>query len=403
MSADTARAPQPKRRETCPGCGAPGPRSFHRVESAPVHSCLLMASAAQAASYPTGGIDLAFCASCGFISNLIFDPAAQEYSPQYEETQHFSPLFNAFAEDLARRLIERFDVRGRTILEVGCGKGEFLDVLCRLGGNRGVGIDPGARPERFSAEALERFTLVRDWFARGFRPIPHDVFVCRHTLEHAGETREFVSAVREYVGARPDALVFFEVPDTGRVLREQAFWDVYYEHCSYFTPGSLARLFRSCGFEILELELDFAGQYILLMARPAPGPTAPRFPLEDDLAQTRREVELFEREFPGQAAAWRRRVRAFAGDGLRPVVWGGGSKCVAFFTALGIGREIEYVVDVNPHKQGKYLPGTGHEVVAPAFLESYRPRVVLLMNAVYREEVSRMLRSLGIDAELVAV
>src|SRR5690606_5558175 len=64
-------------------------------------------------------------------------------------------------------------------------------------------------------------------------------------------------------------LVLFEVPDVGRILRERAFWDIYYEHCSYFTAGSLAGLFRRVGFEVLDVEHAFGGQYLLLLARPA--------------------------------------------------------------------------------------------------------------------------------------
>jgi SAM-dependent methyltransferase len=362
-----------------------------------------MASPEEAVNYPRGDIDLGFCPACGFITNTKFDPTVHEYSPQYEETQHFSPLFDAFARNLATRLIETYGLRGKRILEIGCGKGEFLDLLCRLGDNHGIGVDPGCRPERFSAEALARITLVREWFARDFRPIPHDVFCCRHTLEHVQETFEFVSAVRHYVGDGPDRLVFFEVPDTSRVLTEQAFWDIYYEHCSYFTAGSLARLFRACRFEILELSRDFDDQYLLIVARPTDGPTEPRLAIEDDLEPTGREVDLYRRQLPATVEGWRERLSDYARQGRRPVIWGGGSKCVSFFSTLGLNTEIEYVVDINPHKQGKFLPGTGHEVVAPEFLRTYRPGVVVMMNAVYRDEIRETLDSLGIDAKLLAV
>ena len=63
--------------------------------------------------------------------------------------------------------------------------------------------------------------------------------------------------------------MFFEVPDTDRVLGEGAFWDIYYEHCSYFTPGSMARAFRAAGFAITRLERDYGDQYLLLEADPA--------------------------------------------------------------------------------------------------------------------------------------
>ena len=92
-----------------------------------------------------------------------------------------------------------------------------------------------------------------------------------------------------------------------------------------------------------------------------------------------------------------------ANEGRRPVIWGAGSKCVALMTTLGLGDEIEYVVDVNPFKQGKYLPGTGHQVVSPEFLQHYRPGAVLVMNSIYLDEIRQTLQSLGIDAMLIPV
>ena len=79
-----------------------------------------------------------------------------------------------------------------------------------------------------------------------------------------------MAQVRAAIGDRTDTVVLFELPDVLRVLRDAAFWDVYYEHCSYFSPGSLARLFRLTGFEVLRLEMDYDDQYILLEAKPVP-------------------------------------------------------------------------------------------------------------------------------------
>jgi hypothetical protein len=61
------------------------------------------------------------------------------------------------------------------------------------------------------------------------------------TLEHIAPTGDFVGAVRRAVGDDPQTVVFFQVPDVIRILKEQAFWDIYYEHCNYFSAGSLAR------------------------------------------------------------------------------------------------------------------------------------------------------------------
>jgi hypothetical protein len=73
---------------------------------------------------------------------------------------------------------------------------------------------------------------------------------------------------------------------------------------------------------------------------------------------------------PGDVAAWRDRIRAFAAEGRKPVIGGAGSKAVSLLTTCGLDREVEYLVDVNPHKAGKFLPGTGTQLSNPSFCAS---------------------------------
>ena len=113
---------------TCPACDATAATSAlrHPPRSVPQHSCLLVASRQEAMEFPRGDIELWHCSACGFVFNRLFDPATQNFSATYEETQEFSPCFTHFADSLVRRLIERHDLRGKRVLEIGCGKGQFL-------------------------------------------------------------------------------------------------------------------------------------------------------------------------------------------------------------------------------------------------------------------------------------
>ena len=386
----------------CYACGAPNPRALYTVDAVPVHSVLLMPSRDEALQYPRGRIELGFCPACGFIQNNAFDPSVHEYSTRYEETQGFSPTFTRFAEELARGLVERYGIRGKTVLEIGCGKGEFLSLLVELGDNRGIGIDPSLVPERLPASARNRILAVQDFYENHVNLTREaDVVVCRHTLEHIQPVQDFIRLVREGIGNRRDVLVCFEVPDVARVLEENAFWDVYYEHCSYFSLGSLGRLFREAGFELLELYRDYGDQYLILVGRV--GTNGERFSGEESPKRLERMVALFEPRVQAALAAWRERLAAWRAAGRRVVLWGGGSKGVAFLTTLGLGEEVGYVVDINPYKQGMYMPGSGHEVVAPAFLEAYRPDVVIVMNPIYTEEIRAELARLGLEPELVRV
>lgn len=393
----------PSQARSCFSCGSPETFVFYEADGIPVNSCLLISTREEALSFPRGDMRLAFCASCGFVFNAAFDPGSLEYSQAYEETQGFSAHFQAFARKLATRLIERHDLHGKAILEIGCGKGEFLALLCEIGDNRGIGIDPAYVDGRLPADIEERVSFIRDFYSPAYAHLTADLVACRHTLEHIQTVRELVSMVQGSLRDRPDSLVFFEVPDVRRVLKESAFWDIYYEHCSYFSLGSLTRLFRSCGFDVLHATRDFDDQYLLLEARVANEPGGLRLPGEDDLDELALQVEGFSRGCAEKMESWKHDLQRVRARGQRAVLWGAGSKAVAYLTTLGEVDEVGYLVDVNPFKQGKYIAGTGHEVVAPRFLETYKPDVVIVMNPVYRGEIRRDLEGMGLCPELIAL
>jgi SAM-dependent methyltransferase len=388
---------------TCASCGASGLSIFHEVHDVPVHSVQLLRTRQAALAYPAGDIQLGFCSECGFISNAVFDPQLHDYSAEYESTQSCSPTFSAFHRRLAQHLIERYDLYGKEIIEIGCGQGEFLILLCELGGNRGVGFDPAYDSQRLVTNAQERIEFVKDFYSEKYAHYHGDFVCCKMTLEHIPNTAEFVSTVRRSVGDRADTIVFFQVPDVTRILREQAFWDIYYEHCSYFSLGSLARLFRRCGFDVIDLWSDYGDQYLMVEARPGRGDGAPPLPQEDDLEMLAQDVARFSVSCQRKLDRWKRNLQELRKSERRVALWGGGSKAVAFLTTLGLRDEIEYVVDINPLKHGTYLAGTGQEVVAPAFLKGYRPDVVIAMNPVYCKEIQRDLDRMGLTAELAAV
>jgi hypothetical protein len=386
----------------CPSCGSSGLEVFHEQEDIPVHSVRLVATREEALTFPRGSLRLGFCAQCGFITNTAYDSAPQDYSVSYEETQGFSPTFSAWANDLAGRWVDRYDLHDKDVLEIGSGKGEFLISMVEQGAGRGVGIDPSFVEGRVDSHVADRVTFIKDYYSEAHGHLTGDAVVCRHTLEHIHPTGEFMSLVRRSLEGRTDTVVLFELPDVGRVLREVAFWDIYYEHCSYFTPGSLARLYRRAGLEVLDLALEYDGQYILIEGRPANGAPSPKHRLEEDPAEVAEDARRFVTDFAKTRADWQERLANARADGRRTVIWGGGSKGVSFLTTLGIGSEVEYVVDVNPHKQGMYMAGTGHRVVAPEILRDYRPDLVIAMNPIYLGEIGAALSSLGVDAHLIA-
>lgn len=390
---------------SCPACGGDDLQPVLRWDAVPTHSCLLVADQPAALDFPRDDLELVACRSCGFLFNRLHDPEHVAYSADYEETQGFSPVFQRFIADLAHDWVERRDLRGSTVVEIGCGKGEFLTELVRAGVGRATGVDPGLHPERLPADVRERTTCVQGFFPADQPELAGRAVVCRHTLEHVADVGRFLDDVREAL-VEPDAVLLFELPDVLRVLREGAFWDVYYEHCSYFSAGSLARLFRSHGFDVLDLRRAYDGQYLLLEARALePGRAAtPPGPLEDDLDEVLAAARDFAHSVEHLVGAWRERLRRASDAGTAVVLWGSGSKAVAFLAALGKDAEhVGAVVDINPYKQGRWVAGSGHRILAPDELTDLRPGLVIAMNPAYTGEIRADLAARGLDPELVAV
>jgi SAM-dependent methyltransferase len=389
---------------SCSACGGGDIQTFYRVRDVPVHSCLMLSSREEALAFPRGEIELGFCRGCGFIGNVRFDPGLNRYSAAYEETQAYSPRFLKFLDEIWDDQIERFELGpGMTALEIGCGKGEFLVGLCERSGCNGIGVDPAYRPERTRSSAAERMTFIRDLYGPKYAHLQADYVCCRHTLEHIAPVLDFMRLVRETIGDRRHVNVFFELPDMERVLQQGAFWDIYYEHCTYFTRGSLARLFRSAGFDIHRLYKAYDEQYLMLEAQPAPRPTDALLPQENDLATITSLVARFERQVRERLQSLGDALARHRAQGHRLAIWGSGSKCVSLISSLRLGPELVAVVDINPHKHGKFLAGSGQEIVSPDALRSLRPDVVLVMNSIYSEEIRHDLAARSLHPELIAL
>jgi len=386
---------------SCPACGTTAETTpFYEQSDIPVNSCLLVDDEQTAVSFPRGDLALALCPACGFVFNSRFDPASTAYSPDYEETQGFSGVFRDFIGELAEHWVKTYDLVDKTVVELGCGKGEFLTEMIRAGVGRSVGVDPGIHPERIPSDVADRLDCVRGFFPEDFPVLDADAVVCRHTLEHIAPVGEWMRSIRAAIGDRTSTPVLFELPDTRRVLAEGAFWDVYYEHCSYFTTGSLARLFRATGFEVLDVWRAYDDQYVIIEARPTSAPAAGEpMAIETDLYELATMTTGFARAQAEVIDRWRSRLRDVTGQGDgTAVMWGSGSKGVAFLAALGADASlVQSAVDINPFKHGKYMAGTGHRILAPDELVNVRPDLVIVMNPAYRDEVQADLDRLGLD------
>jgi hypothetical protein len=374
---------------------------FHELRSVPANSCIMLPTRREAMEYPKGDILLGFCPQCGFISNVAFDPKLTEYSERYEETQGFSPTFRKFHQELAGELIERYDLHGKTIIEIGCGKGEFLSLLCEMGGNRGTGFDPAYIDERNESEAANRIIFVKDYYSEKYSYYKGDFIVCKMTLEHIANTFDFMTMIKRSISNNLAPIIFIQVPDVTRILKETCFEDIYYEHCSYFSPDSMAALLNKCGLGILRLSRTFDDQYLMIEAQPYKNDPPP-VNFQQDIKELEQHICNFKKIYQNKLASWQNKFSVKA-NGKRAVLWGSGSKAVAFLSALNIKHGIEYVIDINPYKHGFFLAGVGQRIMPPIFLKEYRPDIIIIMNAIYKSEIEKEINKMNITSEVISL
>lgn len=381
----------------CYACQGTELETIFSMKQIPQSSNILLLSREEALAFGRGDMQMTICHTCGFMQNDAFDPQLVDYTMPYEESQAFSPRFVKFQNELIDRLLAEYPMEGKTIFEIGCGKASFLETICRQGGARGIGIDPTIQPGRLNSDV--DLTLIPDFFDADNTHLTGDLICHRHTLEHIQPVADFVSLTRESAANTPGSVMFVEVPDTDRILAEGAFWDVFYEHCSYFTALSVDRLFRACGLTVTRLELGFDDQYLLIDAVPGdPDDAIDRAAVEALVGKARR----FGTNVAAEVDRWQHRIDEVASGGRPVVLWGAGSKAVGFLSALGEGIPVEAVVDINPFKQGSFLPGPGHEIIAPDALKDLEPGLVIVMNPIYAGEIGDSIRDMGLDPALEA-
>ena len=384
----------------CPVCGGDDIRVVFRTAApVPVFCNWLYASAEAALDAAAAEIRLVVCAGCGHLYNEAHDEALVTYGAGYENSLHFSPSFSRYADGLAARLVSQHGLGGGTVLEIGSGKGDFLTLLVEHGAGQAVGYDPSYDGEQDADIGDARITFVRGLFPERPGGLDVDLVCARHVLEHVQHPAAMLSTLRDALRASRPAVLYVEVPDGGYLLGETALWDLIYEHPSHFTASSLHRLSTDAGLPVTSLSTSFGDQYLCLEATSdvdRRGVSAPSVGPVLDLAAGFADRASYAIHY------WQDELAQAAAAGRRVALWGTGSKGVTFLNVVPGALAVEHVVDVNPRKHGKHVPGTGHQVVGPPALPSNPPDLVIVMNPLYVDEVRSEMSRLGIRAEVMS-
>lgn len=332
-------------------------RILYEESSFPILQNRVYATYEEAVNCPRGDIRIVEDAQTGLIYNEAFLPELMHYDSNYNNEQGISPFFRQHL-NAVKEIIHR-ELGNRDLVEVGCGKGFFLEMLL-ADGFEITGFDPtyeGKNPR-----------VVKEYFKPGILK-PSRGLVLRHVLEHVPNPYGFLCDLRDANGGA--GLVYIEVPCFDWICEKRAWFDIFYEHVNYFRMVDFFKMFG----RIQSQGRLFGDQYLYVVAdlRTLQAPkyekkNAVHFP-EDFL----RSLNLKNR--------------------TGKIVWSGASKGVIFsLLRERIGKPVNAVVDVNPAKQNKFLPVTGLKVLSPEALMEQFPvgTTVYVMNSNYIDEIVEM-------------
>ena len=208
--------------------------------------------------------------------------------------------------------------------------------------------------------------------------------------------------LRRVIGDRSTP-AFFEVPNGLWTFVDGGIWDLIYEHCGYFTPPSLDRVFRRSRFEVERVHPVFGNQFLTIEAVPVEESAHTPAALVREVEAIAKTIDRFAMLYRSEVDRWQATFDDLDTRGRPAVVWGAGSKGVAFLNTIDTADAVRNVVDINPRKHGMHVAGTGQEIIGPAALKTADPSLIIVMNPNYRDEIATMVSDLGVRAEVVPV
>ena len=386
----------------CPLCRGTKSLGFEHRPRVPLLQNRVWPDATSARAAPEGALDMRVCEACGFVWNDAFDSARNIYDAAYDNDQMQSPHFRDHTDAMLRAILASLPQRPVHLVEVGCGQGAFIARLAREARPRFAsltGFDPAWRA-KFPISGVR---LHNCYFGPQALPLidaPAEAVVSRHTIEHVPDPLAFLEAMRASMSEDRDARLFLETPDVEWILRNFQLQDLFYEHCSLFSPNSIATALEAAGFEPVSISKVFGEQYLWAEARPGARIAAGQGSQESRgalcveaarFAERRREI----------IDAWRSLVeaRARASDVW---LWGASSKGVTFAALVDPdARWLTGAIDINPNKAGRFMPVTGLPIAAPEALRG--GDVVIVMNPNYKAEIARDIERMGKRADILCL
>ncbi len=349
----------------CPICSSNEKTEIFHEDNVPLFQNKIYALEREAKFAGKGSISLFSCRHCGFVWNGTFDSETINYDSEYQNEQSHSMVF---MEHLAsvKQIIKEKNPKSSHIVEIGCGKGTFLNLLYNYGYHNLTGFDPA-----YEGDAP---FVQKCYYPPNGNYTQADLFIMRHVLEHVSDPLNFLKRIT--VANGKEGAIYIEVPDFEWIAKNGAFWDISYEHCNYFSLSLFESIFPGC-----EAGHLFGDQYLYAI-----GDFKIRTPKNNDSFDTSEISSFMEKmEF----------CKCFVREKSNLALWGAGAKGANFARMIDPNREtITCIVDINPRKQGRYIAGSAHLIVSPDELRKRNDiDGIIIMNENYLQEIKSMMKS----------
>lgn len=362
----TATAPTIDR---CRVCGGPlYSQPLLRFENMP-GAAQFMPDEAALATERGADLDIRQCSACGLVQ---LDAEPVHYFREVVRAAAFSPEMRGFRLEQFRDFVDRFGLKGRKVVEIGCGRGEYLDLMAEQGVDA-HGLEHGEESVRLGEDKPYpiRRGYVEDADTR-LEGGPFDAFFILNFLEHMPRPVESLRGIAANLADGGVGLV--EVPNFDMIVRAGLFSEFIADHLFYFTRATLTQTLTMAGFEVLDCAVVWHDYCLSATVRKrAPSDLSH---LLDYQGRIDRDVSAFIDRFPAGRVA----------------VWGAGHQALAVLSLLRLEKRIAYVLDSAPFKQGRYTPATHLPIVPPSRLREDPVPAVIVMAASYSDEVARIIR-----------
>jgi 2-polyprenyl-3-methyl-5-hydroxy-6-metoxy-1,4-benzoquinol methylase len=307
------------------------------------------------------------CSGCGLVQ---LDNEPVSYYREVIRASGFSNEMREFRLKQFRDFTTKHSLKGGKIIEIGCGKGEYLSIMQETGGEV-YGLEES---EESVNECLEKGLKVSKGFVEKddykIDNAPFDAFFMLSFLEHIPTPNSTLRAI--YSNLKDDGVGIIEVPNFDMILKNKLFSEFMTDHLFYFTKDTLKRTLEFNGFEVIECDSVWH-DYIIS-------------------ATVRKRKKLDINEFYKHQEKIRKEIQNYIGQFKKVAIWGAGHQALAIISMIELKDKIEYVIDSADFKVGKYTPATHIKIVSPDTINSDPVEAIIVIAAGYSDEVANIIK-----------